>query len=101
MGSRGWSCRRQTRCPDAPQVAQEPYSNTQQQGTQDASEAEPCEAKMIRTFGRFAPRIASTAYVDEAAQVIGDVVLGEHVSIWPGAILRGDLMPIRIGDCSN
>jgi carbonic anhydrase/acetyltransferase-like protein (isoleucine patch superfamily) len=47
------------------------------------------------------PQIATTAYVDESAQVIGDVMLGEHVSIWPGAVLRGDMNYIRVGDYTN
>ena len=56
---------------------------------------------MIRSLGDLHPQIAPTAYVDASAQVIGDVVIGEHSSIWPGAVLRGDLMPIRIGAYSN
>ena len=56
---------------------------------------------MIRNLGDLRPRIASTTYVDESAQVIGDVVLGEHVSVWPGAVLRGDMNYIRIGDYTN
>ena len=56
---------------------------------------------MIRSLGDLHPQIASTAYVDESAQVIGDVVIAEHASIWPGAVLRGDVMSIRIGAYSN
>jgi len=56
---------------------------------------------MIRSLGKFRPQVPATAYVDDSAQVIGDVVLGEHSSIWPGAVLRGDVMPIRIGDYTN
>lgn len=47
------------------------------------------------------PTIANTAYVAELASVIGLVELGEHVSIWDCAVLRGDNEPIRIGDYSN
>jgi carbonic anhydrase/acetyltransferase-like protein (isoleucine patch superfamily) len=39
--------------------------------------------------------------VDESAQVIGDVVLGEHASIWMNAVVRGDVHEIRIGAHSN
>jgi len=39
--------------------------------------------------------------VDESAQVIGDVVLGEHASIWMNAVVRGDVHEIRIGAQSN
>ncbi|HWP86053.1 MAG TPA: gamma carbonic anhydrase family protein [Terriglobia bacterium] len=56
---------------------------------------------MIRSIGGLHPRIAATAYVDESAQVIGDVVLGEHSSVWPNAVLRGDMHWIRVGDYTN
>ena len=46
---------------------------------------------MIRTFQGIAPRIAATAFVDQSAQVIGDVEIGEHSSIWMNAVLRGDV----------
>lgn len=47
------------------------------------------------------PTLGARAYVDPAATVIGDVVLGDDVSIWPGAVLRGDVHYIRIGARSN
>ncbi len=47
------------------------------------------------------PTLGARAYVDPAATVIGDVVLGEDASIWPGAVLRGDVHYIRIGARSN
>jgi carbonic anhydrase/acetyltransferase-like protein (isoleucine patch superfamily) len=56
---------------------------------------------MIRSFKGITPTLAPTAYVDQAAQVIGDVHLAEHVSIWPMAVLRGDDHFIRIGAWSN
>jgi carbonic anhydrase/acetyltransferase-like protein (isoleucine patch superfamily) len=40
-------------------------------------------------------------FVDESAVVIGDVTLGNHVSIWPTAVVRGDVESIKIGDGSN
>jgi carbonic anhydrase/acetyltransferase-like protein (isoleucine patch superfamily) len=52
---------------------------------------------MIHRFGNAIPQIAASAYIDESAQVIGDVVIGEHSSIWPFAVLRGDMHYIRIG----
>lgn len=52
---------------------------------------------MIRTFQGRAPRIAASAYVDPAAVLIGAVEVGERSSIWPGAALRGDIEPIKIG----
>jgi len=53
---------------------------------------------MIRNFSGFAPQVATSAYIDPSAQVIGDVVIGERTSVWPCAVLRGDTAPIRIGD---
>jgi len=47
------------------------------------------------------PRIAASAWVHASAVVIGDVTLGEQVSVWPGAVLRGDRDSITIGDESN
>jgi carbonic anhydrase/acetyltransferase-like protein (isoleucine patch superfamily) len=52
---------------------------------------------MIETFENLVPRIAPTAFVHEMATVIGDVTLGEGATVWPGASLRGDHGPIRIG----
>jgi len=56
---------------------------------------------MIRSLEDLHPRIAATAFVDETAQVIGDVVIGEHASVWMHAVLRGDVCSIRIGDYTN
>jgi carbonic anhydrase/acetyltransferase-like protein (isoleucine patch superfamily) len=56
---------------------------------------------MIRSFRGIAPRIAVSAYVDESAVVIGDVVIGERSSIWPNVTVRGDTGLIRIGEESN
>lgn len=51
-------------------------------------------------LGRF-PTLGQRAYVDEAASVIGDVVLGDDVSVWPGTVIRGDVNFIRIGARTN
>ena len=56
---------------------------------------------MIRPFGGVHPRIPSSAYVDQSAQIIGDVQLGEQASVWCNAVLRGDMYYIRVGDRSN
>src|SRR5438552_7139700 len=56
---------------------------------------------MIRSFRGVAPRIAATAYIDETAQVIGDVVIGEHSSVWPNAVIRADVHYMRIGAETN
>jgi carbonic anhydrase/acetyltransferase-like protein (isoleucine patch superfamily) len=56
---------------------------------------------MIRSFKGVRPTIPATCYVDDSAQIIGDVVLGEHASVWMNAVLRGDVFAIRIGAHSN
>lgn len=56
---------------------------------------------MIRTFKDAAPVIASSAYVDPSAQVIGDVHVGEESSLWMNAVVRGDVNTIRIGRRTN
>ncbi len=55
----------------------------------------------IRPYKDIQPTIADSAYVNEAAQVIGDVVIGADSSIWPGVVVRGDVNTIRIGARSN
>jgi len=56
---------------------------------------------MLRSYRGVSPQIASTAYVDPGAHVIGDVVIGERSSVWPTATMRGDIDPIRVGDDTN
>ena len=48
-----------------------------------------------------APQLAEGTWVADSAQVMGAVVLGENVSVWFGAVLRGDTEPITIGRNSN
>lgn len=55
----------------------------------------------IRTFQGITPMLGARVYVDEDATVIGDVVLGDDVSVWPGTVIRGDVNFIRIGARSN
>jgi len=53
---------------------------------------------MIRSFGGKTPKIGASSWISEAAYVVGDVEIGEHCGVWPGAVVRGDLASIRIGD---
>jgi carbonic anhydrase/acetyltransferase-like protein (isoleucine patch superfamily) len=55
----------------------------------------------IRSYLGHKPVIGDDAFIDPSATVIGDVRLGRKVSIWPGAILRGDVNHIEIGEGSN
>jgi carbonic anhydrase/acetyltransferase-like protein (isoleucine patch superfamily) len=47
------------------------------------------------------PQIAADAFVAENATIIGDVVIGPLASVWYGAVLRGDVGPIRVGPGTN
>ena len=56
---------------------------------------------MIRSFQGNKPKIAGSAYIDPGAHVIGDVEIGPFSSIWPTAVLRGDIEPIHVGANTN
>src|SRR6266496_2070110 len=56
---------------------------------------------MIRPYKGISPTIPTSCYIDESAQIIGDVVLGEHASVWMNAVVRGDVHEIRVGAYSN
>jgi carbonic anhydrase/acetyltransferase-like protein (isoleucine patch superfamily) len=55
----------------------------------------------IRAFNNKYPRIGASVYIDDSAVVIGDVTLGDDVSIWPTTVIRGDVESIKIGSGSN
>ena len=55
----------------------------------------------IRSFQDFTPSIAESAYIDPSAEVIGDVEIGEHSSVWPMSVIRGDVQSIRIGKATS
>jgi len=55
----------------------------------------------IRPYKGKRPTIADSAYIDAASVIIGDVVIGEDASIWPLAVVRGDVNYIRIGSRTN
>jgi carbonic anhydrase/acetyltransferase-like protein (isoleucine patch superfamily) len=52
-------------------------------------------------MAQFTPDVALSAYIDTSAQVIGDVSIGEDSSVWPQAVIRGDIHRIRIGQRTN
>ena len=56
---------------------------------------------MIKYFENKQPRLGKNVYVSENAKVIGDVTLGDEVNIWFGAVLRGDMHYIKIGNRTN
>jgi len=56
---------------------------------------------VIRPFRDQRPVVDPTAYVDQSAQVIGDVVIGAESSVWMNVVIRGDVNSIRIGGRTN
>ena len=56
---------------------------------------------MIKSFNGRTPKIAESAFISEAAYIIGDVEIGENYGIWPGAVVRGDFASIKIGSNSD
>jgi carbonic anhydrase/acetyltransferase-like protein (isoleucine patch superfamily) len=55
----------------------------------------------IRTFEGISPKIAASAYIDEAAVVIGEVTIDADASLWPMVVARGDVQSIMIGARTN
>ena len=56
---------------------------------------------MLRPYRSIHPTVAASAYVDQSAQVIGDVHIGDESSVWMNVVIRGDVHFIRIGARSN
>jgi carbonic anhydrase/acetyltransferase-like protein (isoleucine patch superfamily) len=56
---------------------------------------------MIRAFKGTSPAVDPSAYVDQSAQVIGDVQIGSESSVWMNVVIRGDVNRIRIGKRTN
>src|ERR1700724_173907 len=61
----------------------------------------PSDMNVIRSYQGTTPTIPESCYVDDSAQIIGDVILGEHASVWMSAVLRADVHSIRVGAHSN
>jgi carbonic anhydrase/acetyltransferase-like protein (isoleucine patch superfamily) len=56
---------------------------------------------VLRSYLGHAPKLGERVFLAETAAVIGDVVLGDDVSIWYSAVVRGDCCHIRVGARSN
>jgi carbonic anhydrase/acetyltransferase-like protein (isoleucine patch superfamily) len=56
---------------------------------------------VLRPYCGVSPRVHPTAFIDDSAQVIGDVDIGEESSVWMNAVVRGDVHAIRVGRRSN
>ncbi len=55
----------------------------------------------VRAYRDWLPELGKGVYIDTAATVIGRVRLGDEVSVWPGAVVRGDVERIEVGAGSN
>ena len=51
----------------------------------------------VRNYQGYSPKLGERVFVDRTAVVIGDVELGDDCSVWPLAVIRGDMHHIRIG----
>ena len=51
----------------------------------------------VRSFSGYQPRLGERVWVDPSAQVIGDVTMGNDCSVWPAAVIRGDMHFIELG----
>jgi carbonic anhydrase/acetyltransferase-like protein (isoleucine patch superfamily) len=56
---------------------------------------------VLRACRGISPRVHPTAFIDDSAQVIGDVEIGEESGVWMNAVVRGDVHAIRVGRRSN
>ena len=56
---------------------------------------------IIRPLNGITPKIGRNCFIAENAAIIGDVEIGDDCSIWYGAVLRGDVNPIRLGNRVN
>ena len=56
---------------------------------------------LIKSYKGMAPKWGKDCYFSENATIVGDVKMGDNCSIWFNAVVRGDVAPITIGNCSN
>ena len=61
----------------------------------------PQNISPIRPFEGKMPKFGARPWIDPSAVLIGDIILGDDVSIWPGVMMRGDVNQIVIGDRTN
>jgi carbonic anhydrase/acetyltransferase-like protein (isoleucine patch superfamily) len=55
----------------------------------------------LRTLGGASPQVHESAFIAPGAELIGQVTVAEHASVWFGAVLRGDIEAITVGKGSN
>jgi len=76
-----------------------PFSLSSERAVSSSVFARP--TVMIRPFRGKHPQVSPTAFIEESAQIIGDVHIGEQSSVWFNAVVRGDVFYVRIGDRTN
>ena len=55
----------------------------------------------LRSFNNYHPSIGKLTYIDESAVIIGEVTLADNVSVWPTAVIRGDVSSVSVGAETN
>lgn len=66
-----------------------------------SSRATSAASPILQTYKGIHPNVGKGCFIHASAQVIGEVTLGQNVSVWPGAVIRGDVNRIVVGDNSN
>lgn len=66
-----------------------------------SSRATSANGALIHSYKGRLPQLGEGCYLHPSAQVIGEVTLGNNVSIWPGVVMRGDVNRIVVGDNTN
>ena len=56
---------------------------------------------LIKSYRGLSPKWGKDCYFSENATIVGDVTMGDECSIWFNAVVRGDVAPITIGNCTN
>ena len=56
---------------------------------------------LIKSYRGLAPKWGRDCYFSENATIVGDVTMGDECSVWFNAVVRGDVAPITIGNCTN
>ncbi|MBF0171464.1 MAG: gamma carbonic anhydrase family protein [Nitrospinae bacterium] len=56
---------------------------------------------MLKPYKGILPTVDPTAFIEESAQIVGEVTIGAESSVWHGAVVRGDVAPISIGARTN
>lgn len=56
---------------------------------------------MKERINELVPKTSPSCFIHKTAVIVGDVTIGDNVSVWPCAVLRGDIAPISVGENSN